>query len=137
MSAKGKSDIQDRQPWICTKSKLTKRVRILATNQRSNPSNSLRCNDSQPSSISIRPRQLFVECRNQFPLMIDNSPLVTDQHSRIPETADTCSRPLVEPYMSPDVVLRTSLLQRTDLWPIDVQALRCEAMKKRVVVDWS
>jgi hypothetical protein len=69
--------------------------------------------------------------------MIDNSPLVTDQHSRIPETADTCSRPLVEPYMSPDVVLRTSLLQRTDLWPIDVQALRCEAMKKRVVVDWS
>ena len=69
--------------------------------------------------------------------MIDNFSLITDQHSRVPETAKARFRSLIEPDVRPDVVLRTSLLQRTDLSTIDVQALRSEAMEERVVVDWS
>lgn len=66
--------------------------------------------------------------------MIDHLSLITDQYSRIPETANTCRRSLVEPDVCPDIVLRTSLLQRTNLGPVDVQALRSEAMEERVVV---
>jgi hypothetical protein len=69
--------------------------------------------------------------------MIDDFSLIADQYSRIPETADTRFRPLVEPYMSPDVFLRTSLLQRADLRSVDMQALRGEAMEEGVVIDWS
>lgn len=121
---------------MCTTRRLTKRVRILATNQRSNPTNPIRSDDFQSSCISVRPRQFLIERRNQFPLMVDNSPLVIDQYSGVPETANTRFGPLVESDVRPNVVLRTCLLQRTDLGTIDVQALRSETVEERVVVDW-
>jgi uncharacterized protein YcgL (UPF0745 family) len=68
--------------------------------------------------------------------MIENFPLIADQYSRVPETANTRFGPLVEPDVRPDIVLRTSLLQRTDLGTIDVQALGSEAVEEGVVVDW-
>jgi hypothetical protein len=114
--------------------RLTKRIRVLATNQRANPPNPVRCDDTQSSCISVRPRQFLVKRRHQLPLMIDNFSLITDQHSRVPETAKTRLRPLVEPDVRPDIVLRTRLLQRTDLRSIDVQTLRREAVEERVVV---
>ena len=100
--------------------RLTKRIRILATDQRSNPPNPVRRDDSQSPCVSVRPRQFFVKGRHQLPLMIDNFSLVTDQHSRIPETAETRCRPLVEPDVRPDIVLGTRLLQRPDLGSLDV-----------------
>jgi hypothetical protein len=69
--------------------------------------------------------------------MVDNFPLIADQYSRVPETAHTRFGPFVEPDVRPDVVLRTCLLQRTDLGTIDVQALGSEAVEERVVVYWS
>lgn len=66
--------------------------------------------------------------------MIDHFSFITDQHSRVPEAAKARCWPLVETDVRPDVVLRTCLLQRTDLRTIDMQALRSEAMEKRVVV---
>jgi hypothetical protein len=66
--------------------------------------------------------------------MVDHFPLVTDQHGRIPKTTKACFRSLVEPDVSPDIVLRARLLQRTDLRTINVQALRSKAVKERVVV---
>lgn len=116
--------------------RLTKRVRILATNQRSNSPSPLRSDDFQSSRVSVRPRQFLVERWHQFPLMIENFPLIADQYSRVPETANTRFGPLVEPDVRPDIVLRTSLLQRTDLGTIDVQALGSEAVEEGVVVDW-
>lgn len=114
--------------------RLTKGVCILATNQRSNPPNPVRCDDFQSPCVSVRPRQFLVKRRYQFPLMIDNFSLITNQHRRVPETAKARCRPLVEADVRPDIVLRTCLLQRTNLRPIDVQALRGEAVEERVVV---
>ena len=114
--------------------RLTEGVCILATNQRSNPPNPVRCDDFQSSRISVRPSQFLVIRRYQFPLMIDYLSLVINQHRRIPETAQARCRPLVEADMRPDIVLRTCLLQRTNLTPIDVQTLRGEAVEERVVV---
>jgi hypothetical protein len=66
--------------------------------------------------------------------MIDYLPLVADQHSRVPKAAKACFRPLVESDVRPDVVLRTRLLQGTDLRPVHVQTFRSETVKERVVV---
>ena len=117
--------------------RLTKRIRVLATNQRANPPNPVRCDDTQSSCISVRPRQFLIERRHQLPLMVDNFSLVADQHSRIPKTAEAHRRPLIEPNVRPYIVLRARLLQRTDLGSIDVQTLRGEAVEERVVVNGS
>jgi len=69
--------------------------------------------------------------------MVDQFSFVVDQHGRVPETAKTRFRPLVEAQVCPDIVLRARLLQRTDLWSMDVQALRSEAVEERVVIDRS
>ena len=117
--------------------RLTKRICILATNQRSDPPNPVRCDDFQSPCVSVRPRQFLIECRHQLPLVVDNFSLVTDQHSRVPKTAEARRRPLIEPNVRPYIVLRARLLQRTDLGSIDVQTLRGEAVEERVVVNGS
>jgi hypothetical protein len=117
--------------------RLTKRICILATNQRSNPPNPVRCDDFQSPCVSVRPRQFLIERRHQLPLMVDNFSLVTDQHSRVPKTTETRRTPLIEPNVRPYIVLRARLLQRTDLRSIDMQTLRGEAVKEQVVVNGS
>ena len=117
--------------------RLTERICILATNQRSNPPDPVRCDDFQSPCVSVRPRQFLIERRHKLPLMVDNFSLVADQHSRIPKTAEARRRPLIEPNVRPYIVLRARLLQRTDLGSIDVQTLRGEAVEERVVVNGS
>jgi hypothetical protein len=119
---------------LCTTRKLTKRVRVLATNQCSSPSYPIRSDDLESSCIAVRPCQLLVKRRHQFPLMVDHFSFVANQYSRVPKTPKTCFRSLVEPDVRPDIVLRARLLQRTNLRTINVQALRSEAVEKRVVV---
>ena len=66
--------------------------------------------------------------------MIQNLALITDQHSRIVNTAHARCRPLVESNMGENLRLSASLLQRLDLWPVDQERFLGQAAEEAVIV---
>ena len=74
--------------------------------------------------IPISPNQLLPKSRHQLPRMTPYHPPTINQHSRVPQQPHTNSlSPLVEPDMTPNIILGAGLLDGSDFGPVDGDAL--------------
>ena len=74
--------------------------------------------------IPISPNQLLPKSRHQLPRMTPHHPPTINQHSRVPQQPHTNSlSPLVEPDMTPNIILGAGLLDSSDFGPVDGDAL--------------
>lgn len=60
---------------------------------------------------------------------------IINQHRRVPQQPQTNPfRPLIKPNMTPDIIFGAGLLDRSNLGPVDGNALRGQEGEERVVV---